>query len=200
MLPKQIQNFIENFSKLPSIGPRMARRLAFYFMDLDEQTFESISSSMKELENINRCSRCFFIKSKDDELCRICSNPKRDKDVIAVVEKETDVISLEKAGEFEGVYLVMGPSSGTGSLQSSQKLRLKTLKKLIEKEMDEEAKEIIIATSPNTHGDFLANIVKREFKDLSKKITRLGRGLPTGGEIEFADKETLSKALERRSS
>lgn len=198
MLPRQIQKFIDNFSQLPSIGPRMARRLAFYLISLDKEIFENLDDALTSLGEIDKCPRCFFMKNKDKKLCRICSNSDRDKKTIAVVEKETDVLSLEKTGNFKGVYLILSESSGSGSLKEKQKLRLKHLKKIIRRDFDDKVDEILVATNPNTHGDFIAQIIKKEFKDNAKKITRLGRGLPTGGEIEFADQETLSKALERR--
>lgn len=198
MLPKQIQKFIENFSQLPSIGPRMARRLSFYLVGLDEQKFKNLEEALSSLEDIDRCPRCFFMKTKDEKICKICSNSKRDRKTIAIVEKETDLLSLEKTSEFKGVYMILSESSGSGSLKEKQKLRLKHLKKIIKRDFDGKVNEIIVATNPNTHGDFIAQIIKKEFKENANKITRLGRGLPTGGEIEFADSETLSKALERR--
>lgn len=198
MLPKQIQKFIENFSQLPSIGPRMARRLAFYLIGIDEQKFKDLDDALTSLGDIDKCPRCFFMKNEEEENCKICSNPDRDKKTIAIVEKETDLLSLEKTSEFKGVYLILGESSGSGSLKEKQKLRLKHLKKIIKRDFDGKVNEIIVATNPNTHGDFIAQIIKKEFKQNANKITRLGRGLPTGGEIEFADSATLSKALERR--
>ncbi len=198
MLPRAIQRFIDSFSKLPSVGPRLAQRLAFYLIGLDGQEFENIKNGIVGLGAIDRCPRCFFIKDKSDPLCRICADKNRDATTIAIVEKENDILSIEKTGVFNGTYLVLGESSGRGSLTSSQKLRLKSLKRHIKNNLGGKAKEIIIATSLTAIGDFLAQVVTKELKDNSGNITRLGRGIPTGGEIEFADEETLSSALERR--
>ena len=115
-----------------------------------------------------------------------------------VVEKETDLLSLENTGKFTGRYLIIGGNSKTGTLEEWQKLRLQSLKQFIEKEFAGQAQEIIIAFNPTSAGDFSAALIEKELKGFTKKISRLGRGLPTGGEIEFADDETLGSALERR--
>lgn len=115
-----------------------------------------------------------------------------------LVEKETDLISLERPKKFNGRYLIIGELSKNGSLESYQKMRLNNLKTFIEKEFGGQAEEIVIATNPTSYGDLQAAIIAKEFEELTKKITRLGRGIPTGGEIEFADEETLGAALERR--
>ncbi|MEK7464701.1 MAG: toprim domain-containing protein [Patescibacteria group bacterium] len=195
MIPESIKYFIERFSKLPSLGPRLATRLAFYLASADKNDLDALEKAVGNLKKINRCGQCFFLSDGKD-LCGICSNPKRDKSVIAIVEKETDLMSLEQTGNFKGHYLVLGELTERGSLEVAQKLRLQTLKDKIKN--SGKAKEIIVALSPSTFGDFVGGLIKQEFKDLSEKITRLGRGIPTGGEIEFADEETLSQALERR--
>ncbi len=197
MLPDAIEKFITQFSKLPSIGPRMARRLAFYFIALDKQTFANIEDAFSRLKNLDRCPRCFFIKHTKNELCPICTDAKRDKNIIMVVEKETDLLSMERVGTFHGTYCVLGELEGAG-LKHSQKLRLRHLKHIIKEELRGTAQEIIIATSPTTQGDFLAAVIKKELGGMAQKITRLGRGIPTGGDIEFADEETLSNALKGR--
>lgn len=197
MLPDAIEKFITLFSKLPSIGPRMARRLAFYLIALDRQTFANIENAFGELKKLDRCPRCFFIKDIKSALCPICADAKRDKKTVAVVEKETDLISIEQVKKFRGMYLVLGESEGAG-LGSSQKLRLQHLKRIAKEELGGALQEIIIAMSPTTRGDFLANIIKQELRDVAKRITRLGRGIPTGGDVEFADEETLGSAFEHR--
>ncbi|KKU91707.1 MAG: Recombination protein RecR [Candidatus Jorgensenbacteria bacterium GW2011_GWA1_48_11] len=197
MIPEQIQKFIDNFSRLPSLGPRLATRLAFYLIGLDKNDLKNLESSLGDLRHLSRCKQCFFLKGGGN-LCAICANPKRDKTVIAIVEKETDLISLEKTGQFQGHYLLLGELPGRGSLESSQKLRLEHLKSRIQKELGGKIKEIIIALNPTGAGDFTAQMIKKEFESLAEKITRLGRGIPTGGEIEFADEETLGQALARR--
>jgi recombination protein RecR len=198
MIPETIQKFIEVFSKLPSIGPRLATRLGFYFASLDKNSLSEIEKAVGGFKFLNRCERCFFFKDKNKKYCAICTDPRRDAQAIAIVEKETDLLSLERAKNFKGHYLILGELAERGTLETTQKLRLQNLKDKIKKELNGKVKEIIIAVNPNTFGDLVAGIIKGEFKDLSEKITRLGRGIPTGGEIEFADEETLRQALERR--
>ncbi len=140
---------------------------------------------------------CFFIHSNKDNLCDICRDPQRQKSIFMVIEKETDLISIERTKKFKGRYLVLGELAKSGNLESAQKLRLNHLKNIIKKEAGK-SEEIIIATNPTTYGDLNAMVIAKELKDYAKKITRLGRGIPTGGEIEFADEETLGQALERR--
>ncbi|MEK7086835.1 MAG: toprim domain-containing protein, partial [Patescibacteria group bacterium] len=159
---------------------------------------KNLELSFANLKTLNRCPRCFFLKEARKNLCSFCSDPKRDKNIIAVVEKETDLLSIEKTGNFQGHYLVLGELPERGILESAQKLRLQTLKERIKKELNGKAKEIIAAVNLTTFGDFTTHIIGQEFKELAEKITRLGRGIPTGGEIEFADEETLAQALERR--
>ena len=173
----------------------MATRLAFYLANLDKQSLQNLDTALSDLKKLDRCPRCFFIKNEDQRLCRICENPKRDGSVMAIIEKETDLLSLEKAGVFNGVYLVLGKSSDRGELDTYQKLRLKQFKEAIAKSPGGKAKEIILAVSPTTEGDFLAELLRMDLSDMAEKITRLGRGIPTGAEIEFADEETLSNAL-----
>ncbi|MDD5547357.1 MAG: toprim domain-containing protein [Candidatus Pacebacteria bacterium] len=201
MLPEPIKIFSEIFSKLPSIGPRQAQRLAYQIIGLGKARIKELADSIDALSDVKTCQNCFsihFSGPTNENLCSICRDPKRLKNIIAIVEKETDLISLEKTRKYNGKYLVIGDLQKTGSLESEQKLRLGVLKKLIQKELGGKADEIIIATNPNTYGDLNASMLTNELKDFTKKITRLGRGIPTGGEIEFADEETLGSALERR--
>lgn len=198
MIPEQIKKFIETFSRLPSIGPRLATRLSFYLLGLDKAERKELEAALLGLNTLDRCPRCFFLKSENVTVCDICANPNRDKFTIAIVEKETDIISLERARKFKGQYLIIGELPEKGTLESVHKLRLQHLRDRIERELGGKANELVIALNPTTFGDFVASIVAQDFKNLAKQITRLGRGIPTGGEIEFADEETLGSALERR--
>jgi recombination protein RecR len=198
MVPEQIKKFIEVFSRLPSIGPRLATRLSFYLLSLDKAGRKELENALLGLNTLDRCPRCFFLKNEGAKVCDICANPNRDPFTIALVEKETDIISLEKARKFKGQYLIIGELPDKGTLESVHKLRLEHLKDRIKNELGGKANELIIALNPTTFGDFVASIIKQDFKNLAKQITRLGRGIPTGGEIEFADEETLGSALERR--
>lgn len=209
MFPDQIKKFVEIFSKLPSIGPRQATRLAFYFISIGKNNLEEISKAVADLKSIQICSDCFFIHSNQGNLCNICSDKNRRKDLIMIVEKETDLISVERTKKFNGRYLVLGEMAKGGILDSVQKLRLGQLKTFIQKGFETtqlspeatagKAEEIIIATNPTIYGDLNALVIKKELSEFSNKFSRLGRGIPTGGEIEFADEETLEQALERRS-
>lgn len=209
MLPEPIKNFIAIFSKFPSIGLRQATRLAFFMISKGKNQIEETAKAISDLKNLKICSQCFFIHSNPaqskelsgaskDNLCDICRDPQRQKNIFMILEKETDLISIERTKKFKGRYLVLGELAKSGDLETGQKLRLNHLKNIIKKEIGAKAEEIIIATNPTTYGDLNAMIISKELKDFTKKITRLGRGIPTGGEIEFADDETLGQALERR--
>ncbi|MBI3046456.1 MAG: recombination protein RecR [Candidatus Harrisonbacteria bacterium] len=210
MLPNPIKNFVEVFSKLPSIGPRQATRLAFYITSLGKNKVKEIASAVSNLADLTACSRCFRTHTGNEKLCSICSDPTRNQKLIAVVEKETDLLSLEKTKKFNGWYLVIGELHKNGELEPEQKLRLSALKNFIKKELPPshkasegkgvgKAEEIILATNPTVYGDLNAATLKKELGEFTDKITRLGRGIPTGGEIEFADEETLGSAIDKRS-
>jgi len=199
MLPEPIKKFVDLFSNLPSIGPRQATRLAFYLASLGKEQISQLAQSLAGLQQLKRCPSCFATYQNPEAQCLICLNSQRRRDVIMVVEKETDLVSLEKTKKFAGRYLVLGELRKTGLLEPEQKLRINSLKNLIKKEGGGQAEEIILAINPTTYGDLNAATLAQEFKDFAKKITRLGRGIPTGGEIEFADEDTLSGALSNRS-
>ena len=237
MLPDPIKNFVDSFSKLPSIGPRQATRLAFYISSLGKSKVKEIADSVSGLNNLTTCPRCFRIYSGNPsatatagqasslagqagqagKLCSICGDPTRNQSLIAIIEKETDLLSLEKTRKFNGWYLILGELHKTGELEPEQKLRLASLKNFInppsreasaaaealadKSEGKEKNKfdEIILAINPTVYGDLNASLIKKELEEYANKITRLGRGIPTGGEIEFADEDTLASALDKRS-
>jgi recombination protein RecR len=202
-LPLPIEKFIAKLSELPSLGPRQATRLAFHLLRTGENNMRELSEAIAGMRTVKPCSRCFFVYQSDavknGGLCDICRDPRRAQNVIMVVEKETDLLSLENAGKFNGRYFIIGEIPKTGILEDWQKLRLQNLKSCTQKELQGKAEEIILALNPTSTGDFNASLLARELESFAKKISRLGRGLPTGGEIEFADDETLGSALERRS-
>lgn len=197
-LPEAIKKLVSELSELPSIGPRQATRLTFYLVSRGAESIRTLAREIDELQRIKTCERCFFVHQNKGNLCDICKNPSRRQDVIMIIEKETDLISLENTSKFNGRYFILGPVPKTGLLVDWQKLRIKNLKSFIEKELGGRAEEVIIGFNPTSLGDFHASILIKEFQPFAKKISRLGRGLPTGGEIEFADDETLGSALERR--
>lgn len=197
MLPDPIKKFIEIFADLPGIGVRQATRLAFKLINSGKNKIDETAEAVSDLKYLKICSQCFFVYAGSNNACDICRDKNRHQNIIAIVEKETDLISLERTKKFKGRYLVLGELTKTGILDSSQKLRLNHLKDWIKKQFGQ-AEEIIIAINPTTFGDLNASIIAKELSGSAKKITRLGRGIPTGGEIEFADDETLGSALERR--
>ncbi len=198
MLPQQIRNFIDVLAKLPGIGPRQATRLAFHLIRSGKSKINEAARAIVELSSIKICTNCFFIHSNEGNLCSICDNPHRVQNIIMIVEKETDLMSIERTKRFNGRYLIIGELTKGGILDEAQRLRMDHLKSVIEKTLGGQADEIIIATNPTTYGDLNAMVIKNELEGYAKKFTRLGRGIPTGGEIEFADEDTLEQALERR--
>lgn len=198
MLPRQITHFVEVVSSLPSIGMRQATRLAFALIGRGKGGLLELAKAIADLQSLKLCDQCFFVHSEAGTRCSICSNPARKKNSIMIVEKETDLISLERPGRFMGRYLVLGELKKNGILDPSHTLRLNHLKDFIRTECGGQAEEIILAMNPTTYGDLNAALLTRELRDVTKRITRLGRGIPTGGEIEFADEDTLGQALERR--
>lgn len=200
--PSPVQKVADALSELPSIGPRQAIRLAFYLIGEGKQNIRDLALGIAELGKVKTCERCFFIHTNDGPLCDICANPHRAQNIIMAVEKETDLISLENTGKFAGRYFVIGEIPKTGMLDEAQKLRLQSLRSFIQKDPPDglggQAEEIILAFNPTALGDLQASLLVKELAPLTKKISRLGRGLPTGGEIEFADDETLGSALEGR--
>lgn len=206
MTPEPIRKFTDAFARLPGIGPRQATRLAFHVKSLGEAAISELAAVIDGLKAIQTCERCFFTHDTSRKnTCPFCDNPQRNQSIIAVVEKETDVISIEKTKKYGGRYLILGELKKDGLLDDLQKLKLASLKSWIGKELAPStssgrglAEEIIIAISPTTYGDINAGMIAQELKGAAKKMTRLGRGIPTGGEIEFADEDTLSAALDNR--
>lgn len=198
-IPEAIKKFVDIFSRLPGIGPRQAVRLAFYFIHEGIAFNIEASKVIADLKNIKICRNCFYIHENQSGLCDICSDTKRNYKLIAIVEKETDLLSIENTGKFNGRYLILGDLRKSGILETDQKLRIQSLKAWINDIMGGKAEEIIIAVNPTTYGDLNASIIGKELQGSAGKITKLGRGIPTGGEIEFADEDTLKSALERRS-
>ncbi len=179
------------------MGPRQATRLAFFMTSLDKAILHELESSLGALRGLDRCSECFFLKHENEPRCGICSDPNRASDVIAILEKETDLLTFEAAGVFRGKYFILGKLAEKGVLETAQKSRLEHLKQTITKR-EKPLRELIIALNPTSIGDFTADLITKEFGGLVTKITRLSRGIPTGGEIEFADDASLASSFEHR--
>ncbi len=202
MYPKSIQKLIDLFSKFPTVGPRTAARFIFYLIKLPQEKFDELLDSLTNLrKSIKVCSSCFnpFDPSAssgqvEETLCPICRDNSRDKTLLCVVEKETDLISIENIKKYNGLYFILGGTIGLKK-DDKKKIRIDELKERIK---NNGFKEIIIAINPTTEGEATALYLERELKPLGIKITRLGRGLPVGGELEYADEETLGSAFEGR--
>jgi len=204
-LPKSIQNFIKIFSTIPGIGPRQATRIAFWLLHQNKDFQQQINSSLNNiLTKTKLCADCFFVfePTHNETLCEICRNPQRDHTTICVIEKETDLISLEKTNKYKGVYHILGGLISEINENKKQELNIKPLLDRIKKGFQEKKpiKEVIIALSPTSEGNLTTYYLEKQLKNLKLnfKITKLGRGLPHGGEVEFADSETLINALEGR--
>ena len=204
-LPKSIQKFITIFSKIPGIGPRQATRIAFWLLHQKKDFQQEINSSLNNiLTKTKLCSDCFFVfePAHNETLCEICRNAQRDHQTICVIEKETDLISIEKTNKYKGVYHILGGLLSEINEQKKQELTVKPLLGRIKKSWENKklVKEIILALSPTSEGNLTTYYLEKTIKDLkfNIKITKLARGLPHGGEVEFADSETLINALEGR--
>ena len=187
---------IEELSKLPSIGKKTAQRLALFILKMDDERVDNLLKSVKELKTkLKSCSRCNNLS--EDELCEVCKSSKRDKSIICVVEEASDVIAIEKTHEFSGLYHVLGGvlSPLTGITPDS--LKIKELLKRFEKE---NIKEVILALNPDTEGETTSLYLAKLIKPLNIKITRIARGLPVGGDLEFADEATIGRAMINRLS
>lgn len=194
LYPKSFQKLIQNFSSLPSVGPKMAERLVLFLFKQDKKVTEEFSENLKELKNLKSCQKCSNIS--EDNLCEICKNTKREQKIICVVEEPLDIISIEKTGVYRGLYHVLG---GILDYSPNKQADLK-IPELLSRIKNEKIKEVIIATNPTTEGDATALYLKKKIKDFSipVKISRLAKGLSTGSDIEYADEATLSAALTNR--
>lgn len=189
-----IEKLIESFEKLPSIGHKTAARLAFYILNCSEQeTKEFIQSIIDAKQNLKYCSKCYNISDTDP--CPICSSPKREQSTICVVEDVRDIIAMEKTHEFKGVYHVLhgsiSPMNGIGPDDIK-------LKELLSRLNPETVKELILATNPRVEGEATAMYISKLVKPLGIKVTRIAHGIPVGGDLEYTDEVTLTKALEGR--
>jgi len=198
MHPKAIEKLIKLFSKFPAVGPRTASRFVFYLTKLPQSEIKELSSLIDNLhEDIKICPSCFnaFDASEQTNLCPICSSDGRDKSLLCIVEKEADLITIENTKTYKGLYFILG---GTINFKKDDigNIRIEELKKRIEN--NPEIKEIIIAINPTTEGEATALLIERVLSPYKKKTTRLGRGLPVGGELEYADPDTLESAFQGR--
>ena len=194
MYSPSIEKLIESFEKLPSIGNKTAARLAFYILNASqEETDEFVNAIVNAKKNLKYCSKCWNISDTDP--CPICGNPKRDQSQICVVEDVRDIVAMEKTHEFKGVYHVLhgsiSPMNGIGPDDIK-------IKELLTRLQTGEVKEVILATNPRVEGEATAMYLSKLIKPLGIKVTRIARGIPIGGDLEYTDEITLLQALEGR--
>lgn len=192
--PEPISHLIEQFNKLPGIGPKSAARLTYYLLRMPEEEARSLAEAVLAVkENVVLCSECQNITDTDP--CRICADPQRDHSVTCVVEEPLDILAIERTRKYAGVYHVLhgviSPTDGIGP----DDLKIEGLLARIQRG---DINEIILATNPNLEGEATAMYIQRLITPLGIKVTRLARGLPAGGDLEYADEITLTRALEGR--
>jgi recombination protein RecR len=189
-----IENLINELSKLPGIGRKTAQRLAFFILTMPEEEAKGISRAINDVKEKARfCRECFNITESD--VCSICSSSSRDRSKLCVVEEPSNILIIERSKVFDGIYhVLLGALSPIDGITPD---RLK-IRELIERVKHDSVEEIIIATTPNTKGEMTAQYFRELLKPFHVKVTRIAYGLPIGGDIEFADEVTLSKALEGR--
>lgn len=192
--PEPISKLIDSFMKMPGIGPKTAQRLAFHTLDMKEDDVVQFAKALVDVKReLTYCSVCGHITETDP--CYICEDKQRDRSVICVVEDDKDVIAMEKMREYKGLYHVLhgsiSPMDGIGP----EDINIPTL---IDRLKDEEVKELILAMNPNLEGESTAMYISRLVKPIGIKVTRLAQGLSVGGDLEYADEVTLSKAIAGR--
>ncbi|EIM2034551.1 recombination protein RecR [Listeria monocytogenes] len=192
--PEPITKLIDSFMKLPGIGPKSAARLAFYVLDMKEDDVLDFAKALVDAKrNLSFCSVCGHITDKDP--CYICADTSRDRSVICVVQESKEVIAMEKMRDFHGLYHVLhgtiSPMDGIGPEDIN-------IPDLLKRLQDDTIEEVILATNPNVEGEATAMYISRLLKPSGIKVTRIAHGLPVGGDLEYADEVTLSKAMEGR--
>ena len=192
--PEPVARLIDALQRLPGIGPKTAQRLAFFLLKRPPEEVRELADSLRAVKDkIVHCSSCFNVT--DEEPCRICADPARDGKLVCVVEEPNDLLAMERTGEFRGRYHVLlgalSPLDGIGP----EDLRVRELLARLEAQGVE---ELILATNPSVEGEATAIYLAKLLKPLAVRITRIARGLPVGGDLEYADQVTLTKALEGR--
>lgn len=185
---------LEEFGKLPGIGPKSAQRIAYYLLTVDAEDARRLAEAIMDAKHdVHFCSRCFSYAT--DDLCEVCADPSRDASKICVVAEPRDVGAIEKTGSFRGTYHVLG-----GVISPIDKIGPDQLhvRELLQRLATEEVDEVLLATNPNVEGETTATYLARLIKPLGITVTRLASGLPVGGDLEYADEITLGRAIEAR--
>lgn len=194
MATKSLERLIDEFNKLPGIGRKSATRLAFHILEMSEEQVEKFSEAMKEVKKtIKKCPVCGDFCEND--LCNICADETRDKEIVCVVEDSRDIISFEKTGKYNGTYHVLNGKIAPLNGMTPDKLNIKSL---LERVAATDIKEVILALNPDLEGETTSLYLTKLLKPFGVKITKIASGIPIGGNIEFADTATISKALDGR--
>jgi recombination protein RecR len=193
-IPPSVTQLIDTFSELPGIGPKTASRLAFFLLRGKSELALRLAETLQELVNNTRyCSTCYSVTETDP--CPICADPARDQGLVCVIEEPMDLLSLERTDNFHGVYHVLHGALSPLEGIFAEDRRIAELEKRVR---EGAVTEIILATNPTSEGDYTAAYLVQRLKPLGVRVTRLGRGLPVGGDLEYADAVTLARALESR--
>ena len=193
-VPPSVTRLIDTLAELPGVGPKTASRLAFFLLRGKSELALRLATSLQDLiEHTRFCSVCYNVTEQDP--CPICSDPARDQSQVCVIEEPMDLLSMERTEEYRGVYHVLHGALSPLEGIFAEDLRIAELEKRVR---EGELREIILATNPTSEGDYTAAYLLQRLKPHGVRITRLGRGLPVGGDLEYADAVTLSRALESR--
>jgi recombination protein RecR len=193
-IPAALAALIDQLVRLPGIGPKTAQRLAFHLLKAPREDAAALAEALVGLKDRTRlCQRCFNLC--ETELCGVCMDTRRDASVLCVVEEINDLLAIEKTREFRGLYHVLGGSLSPLDGRGPEQIRVKELQARLE---TSEVREVILATNPNVEGEATALYLLRVLKPFSLRVTRIARGLPMGGDLEYADEATLARALEGR--
>ena len=194
MYPKPFEKLIQHFTSLPSVGPKMAERLVLYLFKQNQDKLEDFAQCLEDIHKLQICKQCFHIA--ESTLCSICLDTRRDTSLLCVVEEPLDIIAIERTRSFQGRYHVLG-----GVMEPVKKNAMVNplrIMELLQRVEDENIAEVVLATNPTTEGDLTALYLKKKLEAFDIKITRIARGLATGGDIEYADEITLTSAITNR--
>lgn len=191
MYPKPFQNLIDHFVSLPSIGPKMAERLVLYLFKQDREKLDAFAQALESLHELHSCSRCYHIA--ENGLCGICRDEQRDPHTLCVVEEPLDVIAFERTGRYHGRYHVLG-----GVMEGQKDSAHLRIGELLARVPAENISEVILATNPTTEGDLTALYIRKKLESFNITVSRLARGLASGGDIEYADEMTLVSSIQNR--
>jgi recombination protein RecR len=194
IVPTAVERLIEELGRLPGVGPRTAERLAFHILKTDPSRATTLGAAIDGLHaGVHSCRTCFNFAEGDE--CEVCASPSRQHNIVAVVEEPFDVVAIEKTGQYQGLYHVLGgvisPMDGVGP----ERLEIDSL---LQRIREQGIEEVILATNPSLEGESTAMYIRSALDEHSVKLTRLARGLPVGGDLEYADQITLGRALQGR--